>query len=421
MALLGTGLASVALALMAFDLAPDRAARVLATVLTIKMLAYVFVAPLAQGVLGHLPRRQVLIALDIMRALAVAGLFFATDTWQIYGLIFLMQAASAGFTPTFQATIPDILTDEDTYTQALSLSRLAYDLESLISPVLAAMLLFLLPPVGLFILTGVGFIASALLIKSVSIPSIATQPARSFKDRLTRGSRIYLATPRLRGLLALNLSIAAIAAMVLVNTVVLVQQDLHLSQQHVAFAIAAFGGGSMLIALILPMGLRHWADRNVMIWGAVGALCSLVMLLISSFVSGLTWGYLLISWAGIGMGFSAVMTPSGRLLRRSAHIEDRSAVFAAQFALSHMCWLITYPLAGVLMTGLGTSAALIGLACVGAIGIGIALMVWHGNLDQSPAHAHPELAPDHPHLQGAGPHHHPIVIDDLHHHWPRMP
>ncbi len=40
--------------------------------------------------------------------------------------------------PTFQATIPDILPDERNYTQALSLSRLAYDLESLLNPALAA-------------------------------------------------------------------------------------------------------------------------------------------------------------------------------------------------------------------------------------------------------------------------------------------
>ena len=45
-------------------------------------------------------------------------------------LIFVLQAASAGFTPTFQATIPDILPDEEDYTKALSLSRLAYDLKA---------------------------------------------------------------------------------------------------------------------------------------------------------------------------------------------------------------------------------------------------------------------------------------------------
>ena len=55
---------------------------------------------------------------------------FVTTVWQIYVLVFALQAASAPFTPTFQAAIPDIIPDEKTYTKALSLSRLAYDLEN---------------------------------------------------------------------------------------------------------------------------------------------------------------------------------------------------------------------------------------------------------------------------------------------------
>jgi hypothetical protein len=53
--------------------------------------------------------------------------------------------------------------------------------------------------------------------------------------------RIYLATPRLRGLLALNLASAAASAMVIVNTVVLVQARFGLAQRETAFALAAFG------------------------------------------------------------------------------------------------------------------------------------------------------------------------------------
>ncbi len=45
-ALLGTGLATVALGLLAFDLAEERAALVLGTVFTIKMVAYVASPPL---------------------------------------------------------------------------------------------------------------------------------------------------------------------------------------------------------------------------------------------------------------------------------------------------------------------------------------------------------------------------------------
>lgn len=50
--LLGTGLATVALGLLAFDLAGPKAGTVLGTALANKMIAYVGVAPVAQAVFG---------------------------------------------------------------------------------------------------------------------------------------------------------------------------------------------------------------------------------------------------------------------------------------------------------------------------------------------------------------------------------
>ena len=131
----------MALGLLAFDLADDRAGAVLGTALAIKMIAYVGVAPVAAAFAERLPRRTMLVALDLVRAVVALALPFVTEVWQVYLLIFLLQSASAGFTPTFQATISDVLPDERDYTSALSLSRLAYDLESLVSPMLAALAL----------------------------------------------------------------------------------------------------------------------------------------------------------------------------------------------------------------------------------------------------------------------------------------
>ncbi|MFX8118254.1 MFS transporter, partial [Acinetobacter baumannii] len=48
-ALVGTGLATVALGLLAFDLAGENAGTVLGTALAIKMLAYIGVAPIASA------------------------------------------------------------------------------------------------------------------------------------------------------------------------------------------------------------------------------------------------------------------------------------------------------------------------------------------------------------------------------------
>ena len=231
-ALLGTGLATVALGLLAYDLSGDGAAMVLGTIFTIKMVAYVGIAPVAGAFADRVNRRVLLVALDLVRGAAALCLPFVTEVWQVYVLIFLLQSASAAFTPTFQATIPDVLPDEGQYTRALSLSRLAYDLENIVSPTLAALLLAVMSYNSLFLGTVVGFAGSALLVFSVLLPSPKAPEPRGIYDRTTRGIRIYLATPRLRGLLGLNLAVSSAGAMVLVNSVVLVRGQLGLDDRH---------------------------------------------------------------------------------------------------------------------------------------------------------------------------------------------
>lgn len=419
-ALIGTGLATVALGLLAYDLAGANAGAVLGTALAIKMIAYVGVAPVAAAFAERLPRRTMLVSLDLVRAAVALLLPFVSEIWQVYVLIFVLQSASAGFTPTFQATIPDVLPDERDYTRALSLSRLAYDLESLVSPMLAAALLTLISFHSLFAGTVVGFLASAALVVSVVLPSPHAGEKRGIYDRTTRGIRIYLATPRLRGLLALNLAVAAASAMVIVNTVVLVQAVLGLDQSAAALALAAFGGGSMVAALVLPRLLETVPDRTAMLAGA-GILVA--GLLVGSALR--SYAFVLPLWFLLGLGYSLVQTPSGRLLRRSSRPEDRPSLFAAQFALSHACWLITYPLAGWLGASIGLPGTSAVLALLAGFAVLAALRLWPARDPDELEHVHGALAEDDPHLAGAVPvvgghrHSHVFVIDRHHTEWPR--
>ena len=417
-ALTGTGLATVALGLLAFDLAGDRAGLVLGAALTIKMIAYVTVAPVAAALAERADRRRMLIALDLVRVLVAICLPFVSEVWQVYVLIFVLQSASAGFTPAFQATIPDVLKDQKDYTQALSLSRLAFELESLASPMLAAAFLVLVSFDNLFWGTAAGFAASALLLASVRLPSPEPKVPRPIYERTTRGIRNYLKTPRLRGLLALSWVAAALSAMVIVNTVVMVRADLGLSESQVALALAAFGGGSMVTAFLLPPLLDRISDRSVMLAGGALGVAVFAVLAVAGFAEALPFSVLLAGWGLTGIAYCAIQTPSGRLLTRSAHAEDRPAIFAAQFTLSHACWLLFYPLSAALMAAWGAGAALLVLAALCAVGLLAAHRLWPRNSSAAVEHSHADLPPDHPHLQGGTPHKHPVIIDDLH---PKVP
>jgi MFS family permease len=414
-ALLGTGLATVALGLLAWQLAGDNAGAVLGTALAIKMVAYVTLAPVAAAIAERLPRRAFLVALDLIRAGVIAFLPFVDQVWQVYVLIFFLQAASAGFTPAFQAVIPDVLKDEDDYTNALSLLRLAEDLEQLASPMLAAVLLTVVSFPVLFAGTVAGFVASALLVVTARLPGRAKAEPGHFWADVTKGIRIYIRTPRLRGLMVMEAAVAAAGAMVYVNTVVLVQARLGLGEEAVALAFAGFGAGSMLAAFLLPRMLDRLADRPVMIGGATLMVAGVALVPLVGSISAL-----IVLWAVIGFGFSLTQTPIGRIINRSAREADRGAVFAAQFALSHACWLVTYPLAGWIGAGVGLSAAALTLAVIGAAGIAAVLCLWPADDQTVLPHNHPDLPHDHPHLAEHGAHHaHAVVIDDLHRRWPK--
>ncbi|MGK2913598.1 MAG: MFS transporter [Porticoccaceae bacterium] len=423
-ALVGTGLATVALGLLAYDLAGKNAGAVLGTALAIKMVAYVLVAPLAGAYANRLPRRTLLVGLDISRLAVVLVLPWVDQIWQIYVLIFMLQSSSAAFTPTFQATIPEVLPDEEEYTRALSLSRLAYDLENLLSPALAAMLLLVVSYHGLFLGTAVGFMGSALLVLSVVLPyKRATAPQLSIGRKLTQGLRIYLATPRLRGLLALTLTAAAGSALVIVNTVVIVRESLSRPETAVALALAAFGSGSMATALLLPRMLKQHSDRAVMLTAAT-LLCSLLIALAIVWpllTPALQWPLLLAGWLMLGASYAAVVTLGGRLLRRSSTEPDRPALFAAQFSLSHACWLIAYPVVGWLGAAVSIAVAIWAMAALAVLGTLLARWLWPREDSEVLAHQHDDLAADHPHLvehAGSGRHAHPFVIDEQHARWP---
>ncbi|WP_227998034.1 MFS transporter [Nocardia australiensis] len=379
-ALVGTGLLTVALGLLAYDLAGSNAGAVLGTALAIKMVAYVFVAPVISAITDRVPRRVLLVSADAIRAAIALTLPFVTHVWQIYVLIFVLQAASATFTPAFQAVIPSILENEDDYTRGLSLSRLAYDLESLLSPVLAAALLTVISYNLLFVGTAAGFIASAVAVVTTTLPRpVPTDRSVPLLERITRGAQFMTERPVLRGLLAMNLAVGAATALVVVNTVVYVRDLLDGSATGVALALGCYGSGSMIVALSVPRLLTTITDRTLMLAGAavlpVGLLAAAAIATLSP-TPGPGWVMLTVAWVVLGAGTSMINTPAARLLRSQTTPDNRTAVFTAQFSLSHACFLLTYPIAGWVGAGVGQFAAAITLAAVATLAATTAARVW---------------------------------------------
>ncbi|MFT4042534.1 MAG: MFS transporter [Gordonia sp. (in: high G+C Gram-positive bacteria)] len=381
--LLGTGLMTVALGLLAYELAGPDAGRVLGTALAVKMIAYVVMSPAMRALLTRVPATRVLVGADLVRVAMAACLPMVGHIWAIYVLIFALQTASATFTPTFQAAIARVVTDRDAYTSAVSASRVAYDLESVGSPAIAAALLSLVSYSALFACTAIGFAASAVLVSSSGLAQVdranpAAQPSASvirFWRNTFRGIRFMFSRNVFRIVLWINIPLAAATAVVVVNTVVYVRADAHLGDTAVAIVLGVFGAGSITAALVAPWLMRHVGVTTAMIAGAVTGAIGL----------GAGAGHLALDWPTgtasiptlaaiwfvLGAGTSLMSTGTARLIRDHTDDHTRDDVFTAQFSASHAAYLATYPLAGwggALVGNAGSVAALATIALLGSIG-----------------------------------------------------
>ena len=149
----------------------------------------------------------------------------------------------------------------------------------------------------------------------------------------------------------------------------------------------------MLAAFSLPIILKRCNERQVMLIGGCFMGGSMLLGLLSPEINSL-----LVLWLLIGIGTAMVLTPVGSLLTLSCQEVDRSSVFAAQFSLSHACWLIAYPLAGWLgvQFGMVTTFGVLGL--IALIFVGVAAGVWPKNDQHQLKHTHEAMEHNHWHV-----------------------
>lgn len=402
-ALIGTGLTTVALGLLAYRLDPTEADKVLGLAMAIKMVAYLTVAPVAATLMGWLSSKTILspkywlIGLNIGRGLAVLALFFATEIWQLLIIIFCLNAMAACYTPLYQSILPAVLPDEKSYTQSLALSQFAMEAETLLSPTLAALVLLVLPFDTLFLLNAGAFMLMASILVPAQLPKgTHNERSGSLWKRLSFGVYGYLKTPRLRATLAMNLVLSCGGAMVIINTVVLVKERLSLSDSEVPLLLLAAGIGAMTAAFVVPRVIERIGQRILML-----SASSLMFVALLSGALVNTWFLhyttLFPLWFLLGASNAAILIPSANVIRQSCQESDRNDFFAANFSLTHGMWLFAYLLAGIGGSSLNMTWVFIIFAGISLIALLYAKNTWVADEIIDPIHTHEAIEHDHWH------------------------
>lgn len=379
--LIGSGVTTVGLALFAHQLVGGAsAAIVIGNALMLRILAFLLFSQFAGVLADRVNRKHILIAADVVRFGLLALFPFIDSVWQVYAMIFLINAATAFFTPTFDATIPEVVGSAH-YVKALSLSRVAVDMEAMLAPMLAGLLVALLGLQWLFWLDAASYLVSAGLVAASSLRHIP-KPPKQFSPgvvlhELTYGVKILLREASLRRALIFSFVEAIAGAAAIVATIVYVKEILALGETAFVVVMAALGVGSTVAALVLGRatgryessadnrvslhGLRHrWTERALLVGGFV-----LGVLLLPGALQPPLWVFALL-WFFNGAGQALIAIPSSTLLAEHTHEADRGRAYAAYFALTHAFWLITYPAIGYGTSSLGAplTFTLAGVVCL---------------------------------------------------------
>ncbi len=352
--LMGDALTWLGLALLAYELAGEKAGGILSGALTLRVTAFALLSPLAGAIADRMDRKQMMVITHLARMVIVCALPFVTQAWQIYGVVLGLNIFSAFFTPTYTATIPLVATVQE-YPVAIALSSATYQLLGVLGPGIAGSLAALIGTRSIFWLDGFTFFIAALLILTLPQQLMVTQseanskPTQQTWNDIKMGSTCLIRDPLIRFALLMQLVAAIAGASVLVNTVGFVQGTLQLEKLEYGWVMAAFGMGATLAALGLG-SLQH--KLHAIPLTSIGAgLMALALLPVHwSGLSGL-----LILWLLAGVGQTFVNVPTQTLIADRVAIEVQGRVYGAHFAWSHCWWVFAYPLAGILGTHLPTA------------------------------------------------------------------
>ena len=369
-AIFATGIATVGLALLAFDLAGDNSGIVLGTALSLKMAVNIVIPPIATAYAVRIDRRSWLIFLTLIRGGVLCLLPFVTQVYQIYLLIVVFETAAAAFRAAYMAIIPDMLTDDGDYAGAVAKARIAYNAESMLSPLLAALLLVFIDFRGTFIAAVVAFVLAAAIMARVVLPE-GRRIERDVLRQMSLSVRKMFASPIFRGATAVNAAATTIVAMVAVNTVVLVRGAFDLDDRSAAVALATFGAGGIVGALMSTRLITTYGVRAVMMRSGT----AMAMLLVTGALMQ-DYASMLALWLVLGAASTLCQLPIETILRGMTKSGDRQILYTAHYSVNSGLLLIGYLAAGWVGAEGRMVLAFIGLGLFSALMMAIAKAIW---------------------------------------------
>ncbi|WP_330218377.1 MFS transporter [Sporosarcina globispora] len=162
----------------------------------IRMAPFFFIAPIGGMLADRFSKKAILVTVDFLRVPAVLGLLFVKgpeDLWIVYASAFLIAMGEAIYSPARMSSIPALVkSDRLIYVNAIEQIMIGAVL--IIGSSTGGILAYFLGNNAAFIINGITFMLSALLISRLAFPAVSEENGKKRKRQLRVLQRdLYLA------------------------------------------------------------------------------------------------------------------------------------------------------------------------------------------------------------------------------------
>jgi MFS family permease len=399
----GDWFATVALLGLALELTGSTA--VASLVLVLQTGPFFIVSPIAGILADRFDRRRLLIAADVARAVVALGFLLARDAstlWIALVCVALLSAGAAFFEPTSSASLPNLVDAED-LPAANALMGAAWGTMLAVGAALGGVVAGILGRDAAFVLNGVSFAVSAMLIVGIrrsfrapSEPSPGAASADGPGERTLAGG--------VRGLGGLRHAFTETTALVsrspMVGALLVTKATFGVGMGVVlllaVFATDVFRAGDAGIGLLfaargLGALVGPFVGRRRMTGDDAGLL-AVIALALGAFLLGyallplaptIALGAACVFMAHLGGGTQWTLSSYG--LQRAVPDAIRGRVFSFDYALVLMATTISTLVAGILTGLIGPAATLYVLIGAAAVS-GVLWLAWTRPLRAATGH-----------------------------------
>jgi MFS family permease len=339
-------------------------------------LPWILLGPLISVWVDRFPMKLIFVTSDLLRAAIVICLFFTNSFWLLLILVFLKNTIATTFEASKMKAIRSFV-HPDSLSQAVSLSQISVYLMKIVAPIAGGAIAAQTSSKIIFLIEGVLFFVSAILLSRLPREVSATQQSAepSFFKELKGGIKHLGTTPTLlMGVLLISSSLFLI--FLFEGLFVLWAKDQQLTEQAYGMLISAVGFGSLVGAF--GGGKWTWWRNKPLLWmsGAIaisGLLVSFLGLggILQISLPSIVWSVLAFV-TGVCAAFTTV--PFGYILQTETPIELIGRVSGSSNALQNVS-TFTAPLLGAFLAKFfSTSIVFLGSG-IGLIVLGIVVFV----------------------------------------------